>query len=67
MYTIIICISSYLWINNLKGVFAKNLRVHRLTAKNNLLSIASILRKLLRTAFTEERSGLTHSESCNIQ
>ena len=55
----------------LKGMFAKNERGHRLTAINNrfwslpifLLSIASIMRKLLKTSHTEERRFLTNSES----
>ena len=48
----------------LKGVFAKNERGYRLTAKNNrlwsllilLLVVASISRKLLKTTYTEELS-----------
>ena len=59
----------------LKGVFAKNERGYRLTAKNKrfwsllilLLSVASISRKLLKTTHTEERIVFTNSESCNIQ
>jgi len=56
-------------------VFAKNERGNRLTSKNIrwwlllflLLSVASIRRKLLKTAYTEERSVHTNSESCNIR
>ena len=58
----------------LKGVFTKNERGYRLTAKNNrfwsllifLLSVASLRRKLLKTTNAEERSVHTNSESCNI-
>ena len=32
-----------------------------------LLSVASIMRKLLKTSHTEERRFLTNSESCNIR
>ena len=49
---------------SLKGAFAKNERGYRLTAKNYrwwsqpilLLSVASIMRKLLKMTLTEERS-----------
>jgi len=55
----------------IKGVFAKNVRGYKLTAKNNrfwsllilLLSVASIRRELLKTTYTEERSVHTNSES----
>ena len=58
----------------LKGVYAKNKRGYRLTAKNKrfwsllilLLSVASRRRKLLKTTHTEERFVHTNSESCNI-
>ena len=63
-----------LWIFYVFGVFAKNERGYRLTAKNNrfwsllilLLSVASIRRKLLKSTYTEEHSVHTNSESCNI-
>ena len=54
----------------LKGVFAKN---ERGMSKNIrwllilLLTVASIRRKLLKTAYTEEPSVRTNSESCNIR
>ena len=59
----------------LKGVFTKNERGYRFTAKNRrfwsllilLLSVASIRRKLLKTTRTEERSVYTNSERWNIQ
>ena len=59
---------------NLKGVFAKNKRVYRLSVKNKLfrsllillLSVVSIRRKLLKTTYTEERSVHPNSENCNI-
>ena len=53
----------------LKGVFSKNYKGYRLTAKNKcfwsllnlLLSVESIRRKLLKTVHTEERSVHTNS------
>ena len=59
----------------LKGVFAKNDLEYWLPAKNNrvwsllilLLSVVSIRRKLLKTAYTEDRSFHINWESCNIQ
>ena len=59
----------------LKGVFAKNERGYKLTAKNKrfwsllilLLAVASIRKKFLKTTFTEERSVHTNSENCNCQ
>ena len=63
----------------LKGVFAKNERGYKLTAKNkrfwielnwslllSLLSVAFIRRKLLTTTHAKERSVHTNWESCNI-
>ena len=55
-------------------MFGKNEREYRLAAINNcfwllliiLLSIVSILRKLLKTYHTEEHRFLSNSESCNI-
>ena len=60
---------------DLKGVFVKNERGYRLTAKTKrlwsllilLLSVASIRRKLLKTTHIEERNVNTNSQSCNIQ
>ena len=60
---------------NLKGVFAKNERGYRHTAKNKrfwsllilVLSVTSIRRKLFITTHDKERSVHTNSESCNIQ
>ena len=53
----------------LKGVFAKNERVYSFTSKNYrwllilLLSVASLMRKWLKTTYTEERSVHTNSAS----
>jgi len=62
-------------VPSLKGVFLKNERGYRLTAKNKrfwwllilLLSVASIRRKLLKTTYTKERNVHTNWENCNIR
>ena len=57
----------------LKGVFAKNERVYSFTSKNYrwllilLLSAASLMRKWLKTTYTEERSVHTNSASWSIR
>ena len=66
---------SIIILNYLKGVFAKNERGYRLSAIKKrfwsllilLLSVASIRRKLLKTSHTEQLSGHTNGEKCNIQ
>ena len=59
----------------LKGLFAKNKRGYKLTAKNKhfwsllilVLSVVSLRRKFLKTTYTWERSVHTNLESCNIR
>ena len=46
-----------------KGVYGDNLSLLNTT---NLLSVASIRRKLLKTTYIEERSVPSYSESSNI-